>query len=210
MMNTGGSDECKSLWPISSVHAPPLLLSSTDIKKVGPLIFNPHHHHYHDHLFNSPFVSPQIPPPYPNLTLSRFLKTSSSILPFTTTSIASQLSSPSFLNHPNHRLLAHNALQLMRCPGTNSTLAFFPTGSNSDQVGVLVLTVEDSRLNVTESDTSLSHHCHHHRILNISVSPLPDCQFDTGPGIIFTCLFSKYMLFFFRMEHLLIYGFQIL
>ncbi|XP_052621964.1 uncharacterized protein LOC111893160 [Lactuca sativa] len=183
MMNT--SEEWKSLWSISSVHSPPLLLSpatTTDgVKKIGPLIFNPSpKSQTHNHLFTSPSV-PHIPPPVSNLSLSRFLHKSSSILPSTTTSIASQL--PSSYSNPE-TLLAFNSLQLLRCPGSNSTLAFFPTGSNSDKIGYVMLSVKNSQLKVrgdhggTEAFTTKS--ALNHRIVKISVSPLVDC--DCNPG----------------------------
>ncbi|KAI3772206.1 hypothetical protein L6452_03387 [Arctium lappa] len=47
MMNT--TEEWKSLWTISLVHSPPLLLSSSTIttatRQIGPLIFKPQSHH---------------------------------------------------------------------------------------------------------------------------------------------------------------------
>ncbi|KAK9055076.1 hypothetical protein SSX86_026156 [Deinandra increscens subsp. villosa] len=180
MMNT--SEEWKSLWPISSVHSPPLLLSPTTTKYIGPLIFNPSSQpQSHHHVFNSPSISPQIPP-YPGLSLSRFIhKSSPSILPSTTTSISPQLSS--FLSNPE-QFLAYNSLQLLRCPGTDSTIAFFPTGSNSDQVGFVILTVKKSRLIVTgdygETEVFTSENALAHRIVKISVSPLADCIYTSG------------------------------
>ncbi|KAI3784987.1 hypothetical protein L1987_44095 [Smallanthus sonchifolius] len=179
-MNT--SEEWKSLWPISSVHLPPLLLSPTTIDNIGPLIFNPSpQSQTHHHIFTPPSISPQIPP-YPTLSVSRFLhKSSSSILPSTVTSISPQLSS--FLSNPE-QFLAHNSLQLLRCPGTDSTLAFFPAGSNSNQVGFVVLSVGDSRLTITgdfgENEVFSSDNGLTHRIVKISVSPLADCEYTSG------------------------------
>ncbi|KAI3801885.1 hypothetical protein L1987_30002 [Smallanthus sonchifolius] len=180
MMNT--SEEWKSLWPISSVHSPPLLLSPTTINEIGPLIFNPSlQSQTHHHIFSSPSISPQIPP-YPTLTRSRFLnKSSSSILPSTATSISPQLST--LLSNPA-QFLAHNSLQLLRCPGTDSTLAFFPTGSNSNQVGFVILSVGDSRLTATgdygENEVFTLENAVTHRIVKISVSPLADCDHNSG------------------------------
>ncbi|KAL8237025.1 hypothetical protein R6Q59_018106 [Mikania micrantha] len=181
MMNT--SDEWKSLWPISSVHLPPLLLSPTTTNNLGPLIFNlsprPQTHH---HLFTSPSISPQIPP-YPGLSLSAFTQKSSllSIIPYTNPSIAPQLSS--FLSNPE-KIFEPNSLQLLRCPGTDSTLAFFPTGSSSDQVGFVVLSVENSQLMVTgdyaETEALTPENESTHRIVKISVSPLADCENTSG------------------------------
>lgn len=176
------SEEWKSLWPISLVHAPPLLLSPTTtpdaIETVGPLIFNPSTEPQTSyHLFTSHSNSPQIPPPFPSISFRRFLRTSSSVLPSTTTSISSDVSSSLINSDP---ILAHNSLQLMRCPGTDSTLAFFPTGPNSDQVGFVVLSVENSRLKVrgdcivTEALTSTDSLSH--RIMKISVSQVADCE----------------------------------
>ncbi|KAK1409884.1 hypothetical protein QVD17_36413 [Tagetes erecta] len=199
------SDEWKSLWPISSVHSPPLLLPQDDLKKIGPLIFKPSPQlQTHHHIFTSSSISSHIPP-YPLLSLSRFVqKSSSSILPFTTTSITSQLSS--FLSNPE-QFLAHNYLQLLRCPGTDSTLAFFPTGSNLDQVGFVVLSVGASRLTATgdygETEALT------HRIVKISVSPLADCEYTSGDfsdfiiGYLLACTNSsvQYYKIRIRTEH---------
>nr|XP_043623532.1 uncharacterized protein LOC122595260 [Erigeron canadensis] len=114
------------------------------------------------------------------MSFPRFLATSSTILPSTATSISASSSSSSSL--PDYeRLLAHNSLCLLRCPGTHSSLAFFPTGSNSDQVGFVVLSVENSQLKVrggyAETEVFTSPNALSHRIVNISVNPLADCEY---------------------------------
>ncbi|KAI7727776.1 hypothetical protein M8C21_013160 [Ambrosia artemisiifolia] len=175
------SDEWKSLWPISSVHSPPLLLPQTTIKNtIGPLIFNPSPQH-HNNIFTLPTIPLQTPP-YPTLTPSRFLnKSSPSILPSTATSISPQISS--YVSDPEE-FHSRNCLRLLRCPCTDSTLAFFPTGVNSDQVGFVVLSVEDSRLVVTgdygETEVFGGKNGLVHRIVEISVSPLADCGYSSG------------------------------
>ncbi|KAL4576825.1 hypothetical protein LXL04_012925 [Taraxacum kok-saghyz] len=183
MMNT--SEEWKSLWSISSVHSPPLLLSPATtidaVNKFGPLIFNPSPEPpTHHHLISSLSV-PHIPPPVSNLSLPRFLQTSSSIIPSTITSIASQLST-SYSNPSS--ILAHNSLQLLRCPGSNSTLAFFPTGPNSDEIGFVILSIKNSQLKVRGVDGSpeafTTKNALDHRIVKISVNPLADCDFNSG------------------------------
>ncbi|MFS7956804.1 putative TATA box-binding protein-associated factor RNA polymerase I subunit C [Helianthus anomalus] len=186
------SDEWKSLWPISSVHSPPLLLPQTTITTtIGPLFFTPQTHH---HIFTLPSTPTQIPP-YPSLTPSRFLhKSSSSILPSTATSVSPQLLS-SVSSNPE-QLLAHNCLQLLRCPGTDSTLAFFPTGPNSDRVGFVVLSVEDSRLTVVgdygETEVCSFKDGFVHRIVEISVSPLADYGYGSGEN--FDSIIIGYLL----------------
>lgn len=197
------SEEWKSLWSISSVHSPPLLLSpATTTEKIGPLIFNPSSKpETHHHLFTSPSV-PHIPPPVSNLSLSRFLHTSSSVLPSTTTSIASHLSS-SYSNP--EQLFAYNSLQLLQCPGTDSTLAFFPIGSNLDQVGCVILSVENSQLKVIGDDGVFepftTKNTLNHRILKISVNPLADCDCNLGDSTIGYLLVSTtYSVYYYNIR----------
>ncbi|GJY00056.1 hypothetical protein Tco_0357074 [Tanacetum coccineum] len=88
-----------------------------------------------------------------------------------TTSFASKLSSSLSNLDP---LVAHNSLQLMRCPGTYSTLAFFPTGSNADQVGLIMLFVRNSQSKVS-GDSGITNaltliNALIHQIVNISVT----------------------------------------
>ncbi|PSS08370.1 Serine/threonine-protein kinase cdc7 [Actinidia chinensis var. chinensis] len=148
------SEEWKSLWPISSVFSAPLLLSSGGDSPLGPLFFNPSPQTL-ALLFSSPSLSPPLPPPFPHLSLSRFLSTSPShpfsLLPSTSSSLASSLG-PQL---PNPACaFCHNLLQLLRFPAANSVLVFFPTGDNSDQVGFMVLSVEEnsSKLNIKRGD----------------------------------------------------------
>nr|XP_043634019.1 uncharacterized protein LOC122605188 [Erigeron canadensis]XP_043634021.1 uncharacterized protein LOC122605188 [Erigeron canadensis]XP_043634022.1 uncharacterized protein LOC122605188 [Erigeron canadensis]XP_043634023.1 uncharacterized protein LOC122605188 [Erigeron canadensis] len=195
MMNT--SDEWKSLWPISLVHSAPLLIDPTTtktaktIKEIGPVIFDSSSEpQTHVHLFSSPSLHPQLPPPFPTISLPRFLATSSGILPSTAASIAAlELPSSSSSSLPDcERLIAHNCLHLFRCPGTNLSLAFFPTGSNSDQVGFVVLSVENSQLKMrgayAETEVFTSPNALSHRIVNISMNPLADCEYDSGNSAI--------------------------
>ncbi|XP_076896791.1 uncharacterized protein LOC143549901 [Bidens hawaiensis] len=185
------SDEWKSLWPISSVHSPPLLLHPTASNRIGPLIFKPSPQpQTHHHIFTLPSTPPQIPP-YPALSFSRFLHKSSSSLPTTSTSISKL---PPFDLNPQQFQL-HNCLQLLRCPGTDSTLAFFPSGSNSDQVGFVTLSVVNSRLAVKggygETEVLTLKNGLAHRIVKISVSPLADCKYTSGD---FSDSFVGYLL----------------
>ncbi|XP_076936384.1 uncharacterized protein LOC143603485 isoform X2 [Bidens hawaiensis] len=202
------SDEWKSLWTISSVYSPPLLLTPSATNKIGRLIFIPSPQpQTHHHIF---FTLPQIPP-YPALSASRFLHKSSAILPSTTSSISQQL--PSFDDSNPQQFLLHNSLQLLTCPGTDSTLAFFPTGPNSDQVGFVTLSVVNFRLAVNgsygETEVLSLENGLTHRIIKISVSPLADCKYTSGDfsdtiiGYLLVCTTNSvhYFKVTIRMEH---------
>ncbi|KAK3022716.1 hypothetical protein RJ639_046700 [Escallonia herrerae] len=152
------SQEWKSLWPIASVFSPPLLLStagagsggvagggggdSKESKRTGPLIFNPSPDTL-TKLFTCPCLSSPLFNPCPSLSLPRFLQTSSSILPSVSSSIASTLG-PQLPDAPS----LNNSLELLHCPERNSVFAFYPTGPNSDRVGLVLLSVKDSHLDV--------------------------------------------------------------
>ncbi|CAK9148110.1 unnamed protein product [Ilex paraguariensis] len=166
----------KSLWPISSVFLPPLLLSPT---KIEPLIFNPSPTTF-TQLFSSPYLSPLLLPPFPNLSLTRFLQTctvDSFLLPSTRTSIATQFGP----QVPDPSPLLHNRIQLLRCHGIASVVAFFPTSDNSDQVGFVILPVKDTQLDVRalgdSGDVFVAETKLNQRILRLLVNPVADFDF---------------------------------
>ncbi|CAK7324860.1 unnamed protein product [Dovyalis caffra] len=179
------SQEWKSQFPIVTVSEAPLLLSNPTSKSlIGPLIFNPIPESL-AHLFTSPSLSPPFLNPPPQLSLSRFLSTStladSPLLLSTTSSIASFCGPPDkYFSSP---LLAYNRLQLLKCPRDDTVVVFFPTGTNHDRVGFLLLSVKDKSLVATgdqkdgifTANKSLGS-----QIVRILVNPIRDTSFLDG------------------------------
>ncbi|KFK22157.1 hypothetical protein AALP_AAs43032U000100 [Arabis alpina] len=85
-------------------------------------------------------------------------------------------SSPSLsppLPHLASSALSYNRLQFLPCPAQNSVLLFFPTGSNLDQIGFLLLSTRDSgRFRVLGSDVFVPKERFCSRILKILVQPI--------------------------------------
>ncbi|GAB4850607.1 hypothetical protein Ancab_029916 [Ancistrocladus abbreviatus] len=172
------SEDWKSLWPISSVLTPPLLLrqpstsSSPSSALLGPLFFNPIPDTVTT-LLASPSLSPPILAPPPSVSLPRFLQTTtapfSPILPSASSAIASEFSADPTRDCSAYN---HNRLELLLCPN-NRILAFFPTGENLDRVGSLVLSCRDSCSRVCldgGGDVMMSMVKFNHRILQLSAS----------------------------------------
>ncbi|XP_062118084.1 uncharacterized protein LOC133831705 [Humulus lupulus] len=170
------SEEWKSLFPISAVFRSPLLLSSPSTKPIlGPLVFNPIPNTISCLFFSSSLLPPCHP--FPQLSFPQFLLTSSfdsSLPPSTSSSIISVFG-------PNHHQtnvasnFLNNRLELLRCPGTNNLIIFFPTGENSDQIGFLLLQVKNSCFKVCDNgDVFVASLNLKHQILRISVNPVLD------------------------------------
>ncbi|KAL7164429.1 hypothetical protein ACSBR2_040361 [Camellia fascicularis] len=189
------SEEWKSMWPISSVFSSPLLLLSSAVhggattsskSQLGPLFFNPSPQTL-TLLFSSPSLSPLLPPPFPSLSLPRFLSTTpSSSHPFSLLpSTASSLSSSSLLPLPHPPpLFLHNRLISLRLPSSSSLLLFFPTGHNFDQVGFLMLSVKNSKLILKTHDSGgifTAKNKLNHQILRLLVSPAANSSWS-GSG----------------------------
>ncbi|KAL6276658.1 hypothetical protein ACE6H2_020259 [Prunus campanulata] len=182
-------EEWKSLFPISSVFKPPLLLSNPSLKPIlGPLIFNlkPNSTTL---LFSSSSSLPPPLPPLPHLSLSRFLLTSppdSAPLPSSVPFVASFLGP----HHPKSDVsssLLYNRLEFLQCPQINTVVVFFPTGENSDQVGFLQLV-----LKVNENGgVFASRRWFSYRISRISVNPIPGFSSLRGNG---SCVTIGYLL----------------
>ncbi|KAF2558710.1 hypothetical protein F2Q68_00017362 [Brassica cretica] len=109
------------------------------------------------------FYSPSLSPPIlhrlphltharvPHLTDARFLTVSGSIPPLSSSGIESSFHIP----HPNDeaaRVLSYNRLQFLPCPGKGSVLVFFPTGTNLDQLGFVVVSVSGDDIRVMGLD----------------------------------------------------------
>nr|GMC71917.1 Serine/threonine-protein kinase cdc7 [Ipomoea batatas] len=200
------SEDWKSLWPISSIFSPPLLLpnegSSSSKRRhveknpIGPLIFNPCQETL-TQLLNSPSLAPRLPPPYPDLTLPRFILTSST----TNQSIASTIAS-NMGPQVSDTIHNFNALQLLHCPKIkandnnmhNTVLAFFPTGDNYDQLGFTMLNLNDSKLNVKKFKDGKDFVVHsrklNHRILRLLVNPVTDfdCFYSSSGNYYYSTL----------------------
>ncbi|CAL1374174.1 unnamed protein product [Linum trigynum] len=149
------SEEWKSFFPIGSVFGAPLLLSSRATRDVlGPLCFNPDPDSS-TLLFDSPALSPPVINPPSHLSFSRFLATSASAhhdsyVPLSTVSCINSSFRPQSSGDDSDNAaswLARNRIQLLRSPQGNSVIVFFPSGSNFDQIGFLVLEVKEGSLN---------------------------------------------------------------
>ncbi|XP_074278708.1 uncharacterized protein LOC141602304 [Silene latifolia] len=144
------SEEWKSLFPISLVNSPPLLVSDTSL---GPLFFNPVPETVNTVLSSSSQgVCPMLLPP-PHVSLSRFIESSTmyddsgAVLRTTCNAIASSFG-PQHCSSGSRRL-SQNRIEPLRCPN-DWVIVFYPTGSNSDTVGFLVLTVKDSNVGIVD------------------------------------------------------------
>ncbi|XP_050230114.1 uncharacterized protein LOC126679182 isoform X2 [Mercurialis annua] len=181
------SEDWKSGFPIGIVFDPPLLLSDS----AGPLFFNPNPNSL-TQLFNSPLFPPILNPP-PNLSLSRFIATSTAHdapIPDSTASAIASVFGPQFHDEIAETLLGHNHLQFLKIPLQNDVLVFFSTGLNHDQVGFLLLSVKDGSLcavgdskgGVFVADKDLNQ-----KIVGILVNP--DGDFE---GSFWNCEFSLF------------------
>ncbi|KAF6149438.1 hypothetical protein GIB67_016976 [Kingdonia uniflora] len=150
------SEDWKSLWSISSLFSPPLLLSGKSAKPLGPLLFSPSPKTLTP-LFSSPSLYPPPPPPLShntNLHLLTQPKKDSFILPSVLSSIAADIFAPddhTDVNSPPFQ--KNNLLQILDCNENNIFLLFFPVGENSDTVGFVKLSKKKSKTPVVIADT---------------------------------------------------------
>lgn len=169
------SEEWKSYFPVLSSCASPLL-SDSSARTVGPLIFNPIPQTL-THIFSSSSLLPPLLP-IPQLSLSRFLVTSSSdspVLPSTASSIA-PLSGSQFQNDVAYAF-RYNRLEFLKYG--DGFVLFFPTGENFEQVGFLYLDFKDSDLRAQldgNGDIFRAASGSSYRILRISVNPVDDAD----------------------------------
>ncbi|KAJ4721002.1 TATA box-binding protein associated factor RNA polymerase I subunit C [Melia azedarach] len=169
------TDEWKSVFPVAKIFKPPLLLSSSSSRSVlGPVFFNPNPETL-TLLFSSPSLCAPLPLPLPQLSLTRFLSTSSSIPLSTSSSIASQFGPQTPLHTVSD--FSFNRLRLLHCPIHNSILAFFPTGFNHDQLGFLLVSCKESGLVVLGDDKNKLYTTNHRfngQICGILINPVED------------------------------------
>ncbi|KAH6756442.1 hypothetical protein C2S53_002443 [Perilla frutescens var. hirtella] len=178
--------EWKALWPIASTFSAPLLIPNNDPKTpFGPLTFTPSAS-FSTTILHAPSLSPRLPPPYPQLTLSRFLQSYSSI-PSSATSISSFLGPQ--LPNCSSEYHGFNSLQLLQIPNKNLIIAFFPAGENSDRVGFSLISVKDGVLGVHSRRENFFHileegNVNRQRITCLLVNPVDDfCCNEKGDGI---------------------------
>ncbi|KAG6672766.1 hypothetical protein I3842_16G075900 [Carya illinoinensis] len=178
------SSEWKSLFPVSVVFSPPLLLSGPSSREaLGPLFFNPKPQSL-THLFSSQsFLPHSLSPPPPHLSLPRFLLTSS-IPPSTPSSVSFHVEHHTTHQNDAASHLLHNRLSFLQQPNSKSVIVFFPTGDNSEQVGFLVLLLDGSGSNfdvrvgkkggIFREKTGFEY-----QINNISVNPMVESGFGS-------------------------------
>ncbi|KAG7952181.1 hypothetical protein I3843_12G046500 [Carya illinoinensis] len=181
MLTMDCSSEWKSLFAVSAVFTPPLLISSPSSRQaLGPLFFNPKPQTL-THLFSSQSLLPHTLSPPPHLSLPRFLLTSS-IPPSTSSSISFHIGHHTAHQNDAASHLLHNRLSFLQQPNSKSVLVFFPTGVDSEQVGFLILSLDglgssfdvrvDKKGGIFREKTGFEY-----QINNISVNPMVESGF---------------------------------
>ncbi|PIA38842.1 hypothetical protein AQUCO_02700203v1 [Aquilegia coerulea] len=151
------SEEWKSLWTISSVYDPPLLISRPDSLSLGPLLFNPCSKTPINLLLTSQFIAPRftIPPlSYPRGHLKLQQNPSSN-------------DSKPFLQIPTPN---NNILQKLKY-SKNEFLLLFPYGDDLNKVGFVRISVNGSKV-VILSEILVTEEEFDSRVLRIEVSQL--------------------------------------
>ncbi|GFP87574.1 hypothetical protein PHJA_000901100 [Phtheirospermum japonicum] len=201
--------EWKSRWPISSTFSAPLLIPNKKQETpFGPLIFT-HSPNSSTPLLQSHDLSPHLPPLYPHLSCSRFLRNYSSV-----PSSGSASSIPSLVGAqiPDYSSCFHgfNSLQLLQIPNKNLIIAFFLTGENSDYVGFSLLSVRDGILSVHSQMENFFHlvkegNVNHQRITLLLANPVDDlCVDENGDGrkivtVGFLMVCTHYSVYWYRV-----------
>ncbi|KAL0899942.1 hypothetical protein Bca101_083903 [Brassica carinata] len=141
-------------------------------------------------LFSSPSLSPPILLRVPHLTHARFLTVSGGIPPSSSSAIESSFRLP----HPNDEaagVLSYNRLQFLPFPGKASVLVFFPTGTNLDQLGFVVVSTGDESggdikvVGLDKGEVFVAKERFFSRVLKISVQPVSDLR---ELGYVMVCL----------------------
>ncbi|KAJ4706561.1 TATA box-binding protein associated factor RNA polymerase I subunit C [Melia azedarach] len=174
------TDEWKSVFPVNKIFKPPLLLSTSSSSVLGPVFFNPNNATL-SLLFSSQSLCSPLPLPLPQLSVTRFLSTSSPISLSTSSSIASQFGPQTPLHTVSD--FPFNRLRLLRCPIYNSVLAFFPTGFNQDQLGFLVIYCKESGLVILGDEKNklfITNHRFNGQISGILINPVEDENEDVS------------------------------
>ncbi|CAN8258901.1 unnamed protein product [Cochlearia groenlandica] len=175
-------------------------LSSPPIESITPFFLNPSDSQL---LFSSPSLSPPILSTVPHLTHARFLAVSG-VPP----SVSAAISASFRIPHPNHdaaRVLSYNRLQFLPCPDKNSGLLFFPTGTNLDQIGFLILAAVDSGgfrvVGSEEGDVFVATERLYSRILKIIVQPIRDLEAYDCNELGYVMVYSLYSIHWYCVKH---------
>ncbi|AEE76081.1 unnamed protein product [Arabidopsis thaliana] len=181
-----------------------LCITSSPEESIGPFFSNPSDSQL---LFSSPSLSPPILSITPHLTPARFLSVSG-VPP----SDSSAINSSFKISNPHDdtvRVLSYNRLQFLPFPSKNSVLVFFPTGTNLDQIGFLLLSYGDSGgLQVTgsdEGDVFVATERLFSRILKILVQPVSDfgaykCSSSSGE-LGYVLVYSLYSIHWYCVKY---------
>ncbi|KAJ0264377.1 Uncharacterized protein HA466_0027430 [Hirschfeldia incana] len=142
-------------------------------------------------LFSSPSLSPPILHRVPHLTHARFLTVSGGVPPSSSSAIESSFRIP----HPNDevaRVLSYNRLQFLPIPGKASVLVFFPTGTNLDQLGFVVVSTGNESggdikvMGLDKGEVFVAKERFFSRVLKILVQP--SSRDLRGLGYVMVCL----------------------
>ncbi|KAG7577716.1 hypothetical protein ISN45_Aa03g019700 [Arabidopsis thaliana x Arabidopsis arenosa] len=180
-----------------------LCISSSPEESIGPFFSNPS---VSQLLFSSPSLSPPILSTIPHFSPARFLSVSG-VPPSDSSAIHSSFN---ILNPHDDtaRVLSYNRLQFLPFPSKNSVLVFFPTGTNLDQIGFLLLSTGDSGgLQVTgsnEGDVFVATERLFSRILKILVQPVSDFgayKFSSSGELGYVLVYSLYSIHWYCVKY---------
>ncbi|PIA28761.1 hypothetical protein AQUCO_06700048v1 [Aquilegia coerulea] len=172
------SEEWKSLWTVSSVYDPPLLISSklTSSSYLGPLVFNPCSKTPINLLLTSPFISSHFSIPRPPDDPHHEQNPSSKQIPSTPT---------------------NNILQKLRC-SKNECLLLFPYGDHLNKVGFVKISLNGSKPEILSNNILETEEEFDSRVERIEVSSLVDFlaeSADNSPviviGFLLACTLNK-------------------
>ncbi|XP_006299498.2 uncharacterized protein LOC17893434 [Capsella rubella] len=179
-------------------------ISSPEESSIGPFFSNPS---ASELLFSSPSLSPPILSTVPHLTPARFLSVSG-VPPSGSSAIAA--ASLSVPNPPDDtaKVLSYNRLQFLPFPSKNSVLVFFPTGTNLDRIGFLLLSTGDSGglqvLGSDEGDVFVATERLFSRILKILVQPVSTFAADDSSSSVelgYVLVYSLYSIHWFCVNY---------
>ncbi|KAK7270063.1 hypothetical protein RIF29_22948 [Crotalaria pallida] len=192
------SHQWKSWFPIGpgGSTVPPLLHSNPS--SLGPLFFNPNPDTL-SLILSSLSLIPSLHLP-PHLLPSRFLL-SSSIPPSTASSFSHH-----FCQNDTASYFLHNRLQTLNYPNCPNVLLFFPTGPNDDQLGFFMLSVDNNsnvRRTLDENGDVFraSIESSSHRILRISINPVPDFGNGSSSVLAYLLVTTLYSVHWFAAKH---------
>uniref|UniRef100_A0A7N0UR45 Uncharacterized protein n=1 Tax=Kalanchoe fedtschenkoi TaxID=63787 RepID=A0A7N0UR45_KALFE len=176
------SEDWKSLFSANSVYKAPRLVSSPST--FGPLVFNPV-----PDTSTTLLSSTSVLPPLSELaaasglSLSRFVSTSTNPESYLPPSLACSISYSGIPDDygPDGKFeFWNNRLQLLRCPGEESEIVFFPVGENFDQVGFVKLIVKDRKL-TTDGEVAVGANKKlGHRIVKLLVNLIEEDLTEAG------------------------------